>query len=68
VITPRLQRCGYCGEELGVFAHSMTRDGPLSCSDPKCSREAARDERDAEMAELEDARSRAAEDDYARYR
>ena len=67
VRAPRLQRCEYCGEELGVFAHHP-RDGHLHCGDLNCAREAARDERDDARAEQEDARAAAEADEYARYR
>jgi len=65
--TKMMQRCEYCGEPLGVFAHSE-RDGHLSCGDPACSTMAARDERDDARAEDEQARMAAEDDGYARYR
>jgi len=68
VSTARPQRCEYCGEPLGTFAHSRRYDGPLVCNEPDCAREAARDERDDGRAEYEDAVRRAQEDEYARYR
>lgn len=60
----RKQFCDYCGEPLGFFAHSRRLDGPLTCNSAECCREAAHDERQAEL----DARERAEADDYAFYR
>lgn len=63
----RTQRCEYCGEELGHFAHSRRHDGPLACSAPECSRQAANDERDDARDEQESARFAAEQDGYSLY-
>ncbi len=62
-MTAKEQRCDYCGEPLGFFAHSRRLDGPLVCGSRECGRDAREDERAAY-----DERRQAAEDDgYERY-
>lgn len=57
------QFCDYCGEALGVFAHSRRLDGPLCCGSRECGRDAREDER----GDYDERAQRAQEDDYERY-
>ena len=61
--TRREQCCDYCGEPIGVFMR-LAGDGPLDCGQSECSRWA----REEYLAMREDARFRAEQDDYGRYR
>lgn len=58
------QYCDYCGEFIGCFAHSSRLDGPRVCGSAECNRDA----RDDERAQLAEARDRAEQDGYDRYR
>ncbi len=58
------QHCDYCGEPMGVFTHSRRLDGPRVCGSRECQRDATNDDR----AERDEAASRAADDDFNRYR
>lgn len=58
------QYCDECGEDMGVFDHRRSYDGPLSCGKPACERSA----RDQEAMARDEAAEDAREDDYARYR
>ena len=64
VAKAREQRCEYCGEPVGFFAHSRSMDGPVLCGSADCNLEATRDAR----AERDEIRGRAESDDYERYR
>jgi hypothetical protein len=51
--TPRMQRCFYCGAEIGVMAYAEPFD---TCGKPECDREAAaaqRQERDEAHEQLD---------------
>lgn len=58
----KMQRCFYCGEDLGVF-EAWPGDW-LDCGKPECAREA----RYQQQADEAEARERAAEDNFERYR
>ena len=58
----QMQHCFFCGEELGVF--DGWTDDILHCSKQECSREAQYELQAREA----DARDRAADDNYDRYR
>lgn len=48
----KMQRCAYCGDELGVFTASAKEAASLCCGAKACLQEQARDEqRDGEYAE-----------------
>jgi hypothetical protein len=59
-------KCDYCGDYISPI--KLERGEYASCSNPSCSREAARDERDDARAEYEYAREAAEADNYGRYR
>ena len=58
------QNCDYCGEYVGDFSHVRRLDGPLSCGEMECDRDARDDDRQDEL----EIRERAEQDDYGRYR
>lgn len=57
-----LQHCANCGEELGRFY--LSQGEVESCTRPECVREV----NDQRRGQLEEARERAAADDFERYR
>jgi hypothetical protein len=59
----KMRYCFNCGAELGIYADRDYSDFD-TCGDPKCEREA----RYAAEAEEAEARERAEQDQYSRYR
>lgn len=60
----KISHCEYCGDDLGFTEDKRYGDPMIVCNKAECHREARNDA----LAVEEDARYRAEQDDYGRYR